>query len=140
MATLSGKNIVKKYGKETVLKNVNVDIETGKIYGLIGRNGAGKTTLLSILTAQNPATEGTITLDGQPVWENEEALSHICYSREISPMTVFGPNTLRVKDYFATAKAFYKNWDAEYANELVKLFNINPKKKIISFQKVCFQQ
>ncbi|MBR4706525.1 MAG: ABC transporter ATP-binding protein [Pseudobutyrivibrio sp.] len=135
MATLSGKNIVKKYGKETVLKNVNVDIETGKIYGLIGRNGAGKTTLLSILTAQNPATEGTITLDGQPVWENEEALSHICYSREISPMTVFGPNTLKVKDYFSTAKAFYKNWDAEYANELVKLFNINPKKKINKLSK-----
>ena len=75
MGILSGKNIVKKYGKDTVLKNVNIDIETGKIYGLIGRNGAGKTTLLSILTAQNPATEGSVTLDGEQVWENEKALS-----------------------------------------------------------------
>ena len=41
MGILSGKNIVKRYGKDTVLKNVNIDIETGKIYGLIGRNGAG---------------------------------------------------------------------------------------------------
>ena len=135
MGTLSGKNIVKKYGKDTVLKNVNVDIETGKIYGLIGRNGAGKTTLLSILTAQNPATEGTITLDGQPVWENEEALSHICYSREISQVTMFGPNTLKVKDYLSTAKAFYKNWDAEYAKELLEVFNLNPKKRVSKLSK-----
>ena len=67
MSTLVGKNIVKRYGKDTVLKNVDINIETGKIYGLIGRNGAGKTTLLSILTAQNPASEGTVTLDGEPV-------------------------------------------------------------------------
>ena len=135
MGTLSGKNIVKKYGKDTVLKNVNVEIETGKIYGLIGRNGAGKTTLLSILTAQNPATEGTVTLDGQPVWENEEALSHICYSREISQVTMFGPNTLKVKDYLSTAKSFYRNWDEDYARELVEAFNINPKKRVSKLSK-----
>lgn len=135
MSTLSGKNIVKRYGKDTVLKNVDVEIETGKIYGLIGRNGAGKTTLLSILTAQNPANEGTITIDGEPVWENEKALSRICYSREISQVTMFGPNTIKVKDYLATAKAFYKNWDEDYAKELIKLFDINPKKRVNKLSK-----
>ena len=103
MGTLVGKNITKKYGKDTVLNNVSVQIESGKIYGLIGRNGAGKTTLLSILTAQNPANAGEITLDGEPVWENEKALSQICYSREISQMTLFGPNTMKLKEYLKTA-------------------------------------
>ena len=135
MSILSGKNIVKSYGKENVLKNVSVEIETGKIYGLIGRNGAGKTTLLSILTAQNPATQGEITLDGKPVWENEESLSHICYSREISPVTMFGPNTLKVKEYLATARAFYVNWDEAYAKELIKIFNIDVKKRISKLSK-----
>lgn len=135
MSTLSGKNIVKRYGKDTVLKNVDVEIETGKIYGLIGRNGAGKTTLLSILTAQNPANEGTITIDGEPVWENEKALSRICYSREISQVTMFGPNTIKVKDYLATAKTFYKDWDEDYAKELIKLFDINPKKRVNKLSK-----
>ena len=135
MSTLVGKNIVKRYGKDTVLKNLDINIETGKIYGLIGRNGAGKTTLLSILTAQNPASEGTVTLDGEPVWENEKALSRICYSREISQVTMFGPNTYKVKDYLSTAKAFYVNWDEEYAKELVKLFNIDVKKRINKLSK-----
>ncbi|WP_026666998.1 ABC transporter ATP-binding protein [Butyrivibrio sp. AE2005] len=135
MGVLAGKNIVKKYGKETVLKNIDINLETGKIYGLIGRNGAGKTTLLSILTAQNPATEGTVTLDGEAVWENEKALSRICYSREISQVTMLGTNNLKVKDYIATAKAFYVNWDEEYAKELIKLFKIDPGKRIRGLSK-----
>lgn len=135
MGALVGKNIVKSYGKDTVLKNVNVEIETGKIYGLIGRNGAGKTTLLSILTAQNPADEGTITLDGERVWENEKVLSRICYSREISTVTMFGPNTIKVKDYLKLGKTFYKNWDQVYADELVKLFNLDIKKRVSKLSK-----
>ncbi|SEA90595.1 ABC-2 type transport system ATP-binding protein [Pseudobutyrivibrio sp. ACV-2] len=135
MGTLVGRNIVKTYGKDTVLKNVDVEIETGKIYGLIGRNGAGKTTLLSVLTAQNPIDEGTVTLDGEPVWENEKALSRICYSREISSVTLFGPNTLRVKDYLKLGKTFYKNWDKDYADELIKLFNLDVKKRVSKLSK-----
>ena len=39
-----------------ILKNVNLELEPGKIYGLIGRSGAGKTTLLSLMSAQNPVS------------------------------------------------------------------------------------
>ncbi|MCR5416467.1 MAG: ABC transporter ATP-binding protein [Pseudobutyrivibrio sp.] len=130
MSKLVGKSIVKNYGKDKVLKNIDIEIETGKIYGLIGRNGVGKTTLLSILTAQNPATSGEVTLDGEPVWENEKCLDRMCYSRELSPVTIFGTNNIKVKEYLRTAKAFYKNWDQEYAEELIKLFNINKKKAV----------
>ena len=70
MSKLTAKGIVKTYGDKDVLHDVDLELESGKIYGLIGRNGAGKTTLLSILTAQNPATKGTVELDGVPVWEN----------------------------------------------------------------------
>ena len=56
MENLICKNVGKSYKEKTVLKNVNLDnvdltIEEGKIYGLIGRNGAGKTTLLSLMSA-----------------------------------------------------------------------------------------
>ena len=81
MSKLVGRGIVKTYGKKTVLQDVNLMLEEHKIYGMIGRNGAGKTTLLSILTAQNPATKGEILWNGIPVWENKEALSHICRPR-----------------------------------------------------------
>ena len=75
MSKLVGKGITKTYGGKDVLHSVDLELESGKIYGMIGRNGAGKTTLLSILTAQNPATKGSVTLDGEPVWENPAALN-----------------------------------------------------------------
>ena len=56
MENLICKNAGKSYKEKTVLKNVNLELEPGKIYGLIGRNGAGKTTLLSLMSAQNPVS------------------------------------------------------------------------------------
>ena len=70
MSILTGKGITKVYGGNEVLHGIDLELESGKIYGLIGRNGAGKTTLLSILTSHNSATAGTVTFDGEPVWEN----------------------------------------------------------------------
>lgn len=50
MSKLTAQALTKSYGKKEVLHNIDLTLESGKIYGLIGRNGAGKTTLLSILT------------------------------------------------------------------------------------------
>ena len=52
-ARWEARGLCKQYGKQTVLDHVDLAVEPGCIYGLIGRNGAGKTTLLSILTGQN---------------------------------------------------------------------------------------
>lgn len=49
MGTIKCTDLCKNYRQKKVLDNVNLTIEEGKIYGLIGRNGAGKTTLLSII-------------------------------------------------------------------------------------------
>lgn len=130
-------NIKKNYGKKEVLKGVNLTIEKGKIYGLIGRNGAGKTTLLSILTAQIAASGGTVTCNGMPVWENRKALDHICFSREINTMATNGQsmNTYKVKDYLQAASIYMPNWDKEMADRLVKKFELDEKKKISKLSK-----
>lgn len=129
-------NINKDYGKKQVLKNINLTIEKGKIYGLIGRNGAGKTTLLSILSAQNPATSGTVTCNGQTVWENQEALSHICFSRELA-LNLYGSgvSSLKVKDYLKNASYYYENWDQKLADELIANFELDVKKRLNKLSK-----
>lgn len=132
---LSAENLVKNYGKKEVLQGVNLELERGKIYGLIGRNGAGKTTLLSILSAQNAATSGTVTYNGMPVWENKEALSHICFSRELNPVTGYGPNNYKIKDYLKAASIYMPNWDKEMAGRLMEEFELNAKKKIAKLSK-----
>lgn len=135
MSQLVCENISKQYKKKEVLHDVNLTIEQGKIYGLVGRNGAGKTTLLSIMTAQNPATSGTVTLDGMPVWENQKALDHLCFSRELNTLSVLGPNTIKVKEYLQMARTYYPHWDREMEQRLVAQFELNTKKKISKLSK-----
>lgn len=135
MANLECSAITKRFGKKEVLKGIDLTIEPGKIYGLVGRNGVGKTTLLSVMTAQAAASEGTITYDGQPVWENRDALDHLCFSRELNTMTSFGPNNQKIKEYFRLAALYYPNWDQAYADELMKRFGINTKQIVCKMSK-----
>lgn len=135
MNTLVCRNLTKTYGKNEVLHGVDLVLEKGKIYGFIGRNGAGKTTLLSLLSGQNPATSGEITVNGMKVWDNQEALEHICFSRELSPMSGNGTNNTKVKDYLKAAEIYMPNYDKQLADELVKEFGLDVKKKICKLSK-----
>ena len=129
-------NVNKSYGKKEVLKNIDFTLEKGKIYGLIGRNGAGKTTLLSILSAQNPATEGNVTWNGEKIWENRKALDHICFSRALSTnLYGSGVSSLKVKEYLKNASYYYPNWDQKMADELIEKFELNTKQRINKMSK-----
>lgn len=132
---LECKNIYKSYGKKEVLKDLDLTIESGKIYGLIGRNGAGKTTLLSVLTAQNPVTSGNVTINGNQVWENEEVLKEICFSREIISNPQNGICSMKAKDYLKAAATYYPYWDKKMAEELVKEFELDIKKPMLKMSK-----
>lgn len=57
-------NISKRFGTETVLQNVSLTFEKGKIYGLVGRNGSGKTVLLKMICGFIRPDEGKITING----------------------------------------------------------------------------
>lgn len=61
MITLS--RIYKKYGDFQVLKEVNLHVKKGEIYGLVGKNGAGKTTIFKIILGLTAFEKGTLTID-----------------------------------------------------------------------------
>ncbi len=129
------KNLSKSYKDKQVLKELNLELEKGKIYGLIGRNGVGKTTLLSIVSGQNPASGGEVTLDGKAVWENQDVLDRICFSREINPMTNNGASALKIKEYLRVASIYMPGWDKELAARLVKEFELDVNKRINKLSK-----
>ncbi len=132
---LRAEALVKAYGKKEVLHAVDAAFEPGHIYGLIGRNGAGKTTLLGCLTGQLRITSGMVSYGGAPVWENAKVLGEICFSRELSPMLLFGQNTYKVKEYLRAARCYYPHWDEEYARRLMKEFGLEEKKRICRLSK-----
>ena len=74
MAIIEVKKVNKTYNKKQVLKDINIIFEENKIYGLLGRNGAGKTTLLNLITDRAIVDSGEITINGENVYENDNAL------------------------------------------------------------------
>ena len=136
MSILTGKGITKVYGGNEVLHGIDLELESGKIYGMNGRNGAGKTTLLSILTSHNSATAGTVTFDGEPVWENPKVLEHLCFARELNQMLgVSTTGALKVKEYLRIASVYLPHWDQELADRLIKEFGLEQKKRLNKLSK-----
>ena len=64
---LRAENIIKKYGKRTVVQGVSIDVKQGEIVGLLGPNGAGKTTSFYMIVGLVQPNEGEIFLDDKNI-------------------------------------------------------------------------
>ena len=60
-------DLVKSFGKETVLHHINMNFAPGKIHGIIGRNGSGKTMLMKCICGFIPVTSGKVTVFGKVI-------------------------------------------------------------------------
>src|SRR5690242_21507827 len=73
--------VSKWYGQVSGLNNVTVTVPPG-ITGLLGPNGAGKSTFMKLMTGQLKPSKGSITVLGEPIWENPSAYFHIGFCPE----------------------------------------------------------
>src|SRR5262245_31797630 len=81
------RNLTKRYGDLTAIRDVSFSVARGEILGFLGPNGAGKTTTMRILTGFMPASSGTITVDGFDVFEQSfEVRKRIGYLPENPPL------------------------------------------------------
>lgn len=119
-------DITKRFGKSTALDHVSITFSGSKIYGLLGNNGAGKSTLLNLMTDRLRPTEGTITVDGQPVLDNDAALSKLFC---VNDQNLF-PDDMKVRRAFEVAKLFHPEFDRNFADSLAQKFELNEKKKV----------
>ena len=67
-------NLTKRYGKTLAVNNLNLNIERGTIFGLVGENGAGKTTALSMLATLTLPTSGRAYICGHEVTREPKAV------------------------------------------------------------------
>lgn len=71
-AAIRVNQVTKSFGPATVLNNVSVDFERGKIHGLIGRNGSGKTMLLKCICGFVLPTKGSVTVNGKQIGKDTD--------------------------------------------------------------------
>ena len=82
MSKIRLENISYIYGAGTpyeicALNNINLEIQQGKITGIIGHTGSGKSTLMQLLNGLERPTEGTVYLDGQNIWEKPKKIAQV---------------------------------------------------------------
>ena len=119
-------NLAFSYGKNEVLKNISMDLEPGRIYGLLGENGVGKTTLLTLLCGLKKTQEGTISADGHDPYKREPVLLQDQYylPDEVAPVS---------DKALPWAKASGKFWPAfslEKFETILREFEVEPQQKM----------
>lgn len=68
------KGLTKRYGEQVSVSNLDLHVQKGRIYGLLGRNGAGKTTTMKMLLGLTAPTSGTVIIFGRPLKGNEKRI------------------------------------------------------------------
>jgi ABC-2 type transport system ATP-binding protein len=136
-SVISATNLSKRYLKTEVLKNINLNIESGEIIGYIGPNGAGKSTTIKILTGIIPDFEGEVSVLGHNIRTHAiEVKKKIGYIPENAALY----ETLTPLEYLRFVGQLYNlNEDliADKSQELLQLFELskNMDMRMTSFSK-----
>ncbi|MBE6234143.1 MAG: ATP-binding cassette domain-containing protein [Bacteroidales bacterium] len=109
-----------------VLKNINMTLEEGRIYGLLGENGVGKTTLLTLLCGLKKPQIGSILVDGMTPYDRTPALlSEQYYLCDEVPAV-----NMKAIDYAANYGKFWENFSIGKFIEIMELFENDPEKNM----------
>ena len=119
-------NLAFSYGKNEVLKNISMDLEPGRIYGLLGENGVGKTTLLTLLCGLKKTQEGTISADGHDPYKREPVLLQDQYylPDEVAPV-----NDKAISWAKASGK-FWPEFSMKKFEAILPEFEVDPQQKM----------
>lgn len=118
------RNLTKVYGKKKAVDDLSFTIEDGEIFGFLGPNGAGKSTTMNIITGCLSATEGTVVIDGNDIFEEAyKAKKNVGYLPEQPPLYM----DMTVEEYLrfvAEAKKVKKDKLPEEVDRVMKKSSI----------------
>lgn len=113
------KSLCKNYGNKIALNNINLNIEQGRIVGLLGPNGSGKTTLIKILSGLLTAGSGEVYVSGRSIGiETKKIVSYL-------PERTYLSEWMTVKQTINFFKDFYSDFSEETACDMLERLGIN---------------
>lgn len=124
-------SVGKQFQEVEALKDVSLSVRRGSIYGLVGSNGAGKTTLLKLLAGIYRQNSGNITIDSQPVFENDEIKARTFF---IPDFLYYFPN-FSIQDMAHFYKRIYPQWNQARFEKISGVFNIEVRRRIKTLSK-----
>lgn len=121
--------LTKRYGGFTALSNINLNLEKGKIIGLLGPNGSGKTTFIKIINGLLVPTAGTLLINGtQPGKETKKVVSYL-------PDKTYLNNWMKVDELLNFFEDFYDNFNRNKALDMLNRLHINPNDRLKTMSK-----
>jgi ABC-2 type transport system ATP-binding protein len=124
---LALKHVAFRPAKEFAIRDLNMTVPTGAIYGFLGPNGSGKTTTIKLLLGMQEADAGLIEVLGHQIPQGApHALARIGYV----PEKVHLYSSLTVGEMMDHHRAFFTTWDPTRAQELRRQFNLRTEQKV----------
>lgn len=123
------KDLQKSYGKKQIIRNMDLQLEKGKIIGLLGPNGSGKTTLIKILAGILCRNKGEVTIDGKQIGvQSKEIVSYLPERTYLSP-------SMRVIEAILFFEDFYADFRKDKAVEMLEKLGIDLHDRIKQLSK-----
>ena len=121
--------LTKNYGRKTALNQIYLNLDRGKIIGLLGPNGSGKTTLIKIMNGLLEPSAGEILINGQrPGVETKSKISYLPERTYLQP----GMKVLEVVEYFHD---FYPDFQVDRAYDMLARLQIQPYERLKNLSK-----
>ncbi|MBN7772088.1 ABC transporter ATP-binding protein [Clostridium aminobutyricum] len=124
-------NVTKSFEQFKALDNLDIHVNKGSIYGLVGTNGAGKTTIIKHLTGIIRQDAGQITVEGEAVFDNQKIKEKMGFI----PDDLFFFSTYNLKEMSKFYKQLYPNWNEERYAHMVSQFKLDEQRKLARFSK-----
>ena len=125
------KNITKTFGDFKALDDLSMTVPQGTVYGLVGPNGAGKSTAIRCMVGVYRPDCGSVTMDGELVYENPALKARIGYI----PDDIFFFPTATLEEMRRFYKGIYPDFDDDLFERLYEIFNLPRKSPIRRFSK-----
>ncbi len=128
---ITAENLTKTFCGVKALDNMNLKIDNGSVYGLVGSNGSGKSTFLRLVSGVYVPDSGRVCIDGEDVFDNVEKKAKISFLGDT-------PYFLPQSDLAEMARFYesmYPDFDREAYNYLLSVFPLDQKKSLSGFSK-----
>ena len=122
-------HVTKNYGHEVALMDVSLNIQPGRIIGLLGPNGSGKTTIIKLINGLLQPSLGNIYIHGQlPSLASKKVVSYL-------PDTTYLNENMKIVDAISYFQDFYADFNVQRAYQLLNDLHLHPNQKLNSLSK-----
>ena len=126
---LECKNLCKTYGHKSALNGISLQLQPGKIIGLLGPNGSGKTTFLKLINGLLTPSAGSLLINGKPPGRESKAI--VAYL----PERTYLNDSMKVREALRFFADFYSDFDLQRAEEMLLNLNIETTARLKTLSK-----